>query len=562
MLFLATAFALCILASAKVHQIAFDRVDHVTYDAIVVGAGTSGCVVAETLGEAGLHVLLVERGYDTSLLPAESGLATSVIAAPTGMIDESLSEVIFSEGGVPYITGRTMGGMSAVNLGGYAEEDQSYFDMLSNDYGVDFEELEWQKATQYIRNSGILSPSPRTRERFFHDWVVSEKKEAQNHHGKGGSIGGEAPLSYQIEEGHVIRTYTVLNAKTNERKTSCSLLGSPNVDLLTRSSVHAVMFEELGPAHPPKATCVLLNHAGDKDVDSEIKACIRTGGKIILAAGVVNSPAILMRSGVGDSAMLSELGVKSVVHNPDVGVGFHDQVISANTMWPKDEPHLTEDADDYLVPDKSFNSHMGIRKIKCDAGKDCPTITFGELTGGTTFAVFAGLLAEKRSKSPSVSSLFKRVLKSQALQLYQRVRTRLANDLRSFIDLLTFNEQKQTVQEPNSDLDKFTNLVACSKSSVATTVSVSDPKSRGRVTLDKDLAPVLEDIYFSNDQDIEDMVDAVKYVTNHTSTLPVLDRIHDRGGSCLELIETVMTKAMLTSYQRTELYPDTDKQQG
>lgn len=49
------------------------------------------------------------------------------------------------------------------------------------------------------------------------------------------------------------------------------------------------------------------------------------GKKIIICAGPIHSPAILMRSGIGDPAVLEPLGIKVLVNNPHVGANLKNQ---------------------------------------------------------------------------------------------------------------------------------------------------------------------------------------------------------------------------------------------
>ena len=48
------------------------------------------------------------------------------------------------------------------------------------------------------------------------------------------------------------------------------------------------------------------------------------GKEIILCAGTIGTPQILQRSGVGDSALLSDLGIDVVLHNPNVGANMNN----------------------------------------------------------------------------------------------------------------------------------------------------------------------------------------------------------------------------------------------
>lgn len=54
---------------------------------------------------------------------------------------------------------------------------------------------------------------------------------------------------------------------------------------------------------------------------------LTTRKEVILSAGPVNTPHILMNSGVGDRDSLIKLGIQSVLHLPSVGKNFSDQPI-------------------------------------------------------------------------------------------------------------------------------------------------------------------------------------------------------------------------------------------
>lgn len=64
--------------------------------------------------------------------------------------------------------------------------------------------------------------------------------------------------------------------------------------------------------------------------------------EIILSAGPINTPQILMNSGVGDRDSLARLNIKSVLHLPSVGKNLTDQPIttvlySVNSNKPLDK---------------------------------------------------------------------------------------------------------------------------------------------------------------------------------------------------------------------------------
>ena len=54
--------------------------------------------------------------------------------------------------------------------------------------------------------------------------------------------------------------------------------------------------------------------------------------EVILAAGAINTPALLQRSGVGAASHLSSLGVSTVIDLPTVGKNLQEQTI-INAIW-------------------------------------------------------------------------------------------------------------------------------------------------------------------------------------------------------------------------------------
>ena len=54
--------------------------------------------------------------------------------------------------------------------------------------------------------------------------------------------------------------------------------------------------------------------------------------EVILAAGAVNTPQLLMLSGIGDSAQISQFNIQTIVNLPDVGKNMQDHVLLLNAF--------------------------------------------------------------------------------------------------------------------------------------------------------------------------------------------------------------------------------------
>lgn len=87
-----------------------------------------------------------------------------------------------------------------------------------------------------------------------------------------------------------------------------------NLTLITGARVEKVLFDG------DRATGVLLHDARDR---REVSA-----DTVVLSAGALGSPEILLRSGVGPRAELEELGIEVVADSPGVGKNLHDHLLS------------------------------------------------------------------------------------------------------------------------------------------------------------------------------------------------------------------------------------------
>ena len=86
------------------------------------------------------------------------------------------------------------------------------------------------------------------------------------------------------------------------------------LDIRTGCHVHSVIVED------GRAVGVRYRQDG---VDHELRA-----DEVVLAAGALDSPAILLRSGIGPAGDLEQLGIPVVLDSPEVGRNLHDHLLS------------------------------------------------------------------------------------------------------------------------------------------------------------------------------------------------------------------------------------------
>jgi choline dehydrogenase len=273
-----------------------------SFDYIVVGGGSAGCVVAGLLSEqTDAQVALLELGERAERHP-ETLLAD-------GYKDAFANDALLLERfSVPQArcgkqrlflgSGRGMGGSGSINGMVYTRGDRRDYDSWPRgwqytDIAPVFERLE-QKLRVRPRAAGEFS------ECFVASAVASGLRRSQdlNDGDLGGVIGYES-MNY---DGHARRSSYVAFVKDT---------GRANLHVLPRSLTLRVLFEG------QRAVGVEVEQAGARRV-------LRARREVVLCAGALESPKLLLLSGVGPLAQLRRHHIAPVHELHAVGKNLHD----------------------------------------------------------------------------------------------------------------------------------------------------------------------------------------------------------------------------------------------
>ncbi len=297
-----------------------------TFDYIVVGAGAAGCVLAARLSEdPQVRVALLEAGPAdrSALIHCPAGYAATVKLGMANWNFETVPQPGLSGRRGFQPRGKVLGGSTSINTMIYTRGQREDYDHWAaqgnpgwswdevlpyfkksehNERGAD----DWHGAGGPLNVMDLLEPN-----RFSSLFVQAGQQAGHAHN---------ADFNGAVQEG--IGLYQVMQ-RDGERWSAARAYITPilgqrtNLEVLTDAQVTRVLLEGEGDAR--RAVGVELLQGGTK-------RSLTARREVLLCAGALQSPQILLLSGVGDAEQLRGHGIAVQHHLPGVGRHLHDHV--------------------------------------------------------------------------------------------------------------------------------------------------------------------------------------------------------------------------------------------
>jgi choline dehydrogenase len=290
-----------------------------TFDYIIVGAGSAGCVLANRLTESGRHrVLLLEAGPAdrNPWIHVPIGYAKLFTNAKVNWLYESEPEPELNNRRIIQPRGKVLGGSSSINGLVYIRGQKEDFDLwrqLGNagwswdDVLPYFKKAESQQrgADEYHGGDGPLSVSDQTEPHELCEAFIAAGQQTgipRNDDFNGASQEGVGYFQTTSRKG--LRCSTAVGYLRPARK-------RPNLTVVTAALTTRILFDGT------RAIGIAFTRGGEPMV-------ARAAGEVILSAGAINSPQVLQLSGVGPGGLLRGLGIDIVREVPGVGANLQD----------------------------------------------------------------------------------------------------------------------------------------------------------------------------------------------------------------------------------------------
>ena len=295
------------------------------FDHVIVGAGSAGCVLANRLSASGATVAVIEAGgkdrHPYIHIPAGYARILDHPRLTWGFRTEP--DAATGNRALDYPRGRVWGGSSSINGMGHVRGHPSDYDLWAQKGCTGWG---WDDLLPYFmrhesfagggEGRGTQGPQP-----IEH---LADRPELLDHFARAAEAIG-LPVNGDMNGPRREGFATFQQTRRGQRRVSAAraylvpALARPNLKIIDNAMAQRIVVED------GRATGVAIRRGGQGQV-------VRARFGVVLAAGAIGSPHLLMLSGIGPAADVAEHGIAPVLDAPGVGRNLQDHFIARLTF--------------------------------------------------------------------------------------------------------------------------------------------------------------------------------------------------------------------------------------
>jgi choline dehydrogenase len=302
------------------------------YDYIVCGTGSAGCALVHRLAaDPDAKILVIEAGgWDTAPAVADPSVWFTNLGTERDWGDVAVPSAHVNGRAIPEHMGRVVGGGSSINATIWARPFRKNLDYWA--------EVTGDPAWGYDNALSIY--------RRVENWQGAPDA---RYRGQGGPVWVQpahepSPLAPAMLEACASLGLPVLadlNGVREERDQGFALMNQIIKDGQRHNLAKAYLYPVLGQNN---VTLLVNTHVDRIALDGSTAhgveivrdgrlVRLRANREVILATGAINTPKLLMLSGIGDERELRRHGIATVFHSPEVGRNFQDHILHGGCLW-------------------------------------------------------------------------------------------------------------------------------------------------------------------------------------------------------------------------------------
>jgi choline dehydrogenase len=291
-------------------------------DFIIIGAGSSGCVMAERLSASGRHkVLVLEAGGDDRrfFVQMPLGYGKTFFDPKVNWMYRAEPDPGLAGNVDHWPRGRVLGGSSSINamvwVRGHRSDFDDWRDAGNPGWGADemcsaFRDVECaivgDDSLRGRKGPLNLFVPGKTTHHLTRKWFESARSLGLplNPDFNGESQEGVGLFEFTIHDGRRLSAARAFLRPAMKR---------PNLRVITGAQVTGLTFDSA------RVTGVTYSRNGKEET-------VSAGREVILSGGSVNSPQLLQLAGIGPADHLKNLGINVRIDNPNVGRNLEDHI--------------------------------------------------------------------------------------------------------------------------------------------------------------------------------------------------------------------------------------------